>query len=277
MVISFAEVAAHCKKEVMTQQTPTRRITVLQGFVLSALAAFGFFLIFLVVTGAAWRAVAYAMAALFAFLGVLAVYFWGALLLGGFLEMFGRQHTPAPWSIGDVETAEHDLDPGLELQAAGILVYRLGEVLPRVHFRKVPLAEVRAVRPFVVVRTGAARAHTFEFSVTDEHGIHRLDSTLVSEVQDTPQLIMPSCLLRLDSPRRLVGQRWRLRVRSGVTTITSLGFMFVEGTAPSNGLPGGNGQDPVLAEQYAFLPRLLDEAIKRDAMEKPSERMLEGL
>ena len=151
----------------MTQYTPTRRITIQQGFVLSTLVAFGLFLIFLVATGAAWRAVAYAMVALFAFLVVLAVYFWGALLLGGLLEMVGRQRTPVPWSIGDVETAEHDLDPGLELQAAGILVYRLGEVRPRVHFRKVPLAEVRAVRPFVVVRTGSARAHTFEFTLTD--------------------------------------------------------------------------------------------------------------
>ena len=53
--------------------------------------------------------------------------------------------------------------------------------------------------------------------------------------------------------------------------------MFVEGTAPSGSLPGSNGQNPALAGQHEFLPRLLDEAIKRDAMEKPSERMLESL
>jgi hypothetical protein len=112
-----------------------------RALVISVLAASGSFIVLLVLTDQVWRAVAYAVVALFAFLVAQAVYFWGAMLLGGTLEAVTQRRDPVPWSLDESlasEVPEHDLDPGLELLGAGILVYRVGEVRPQVCFRQVP-------------------------------------------------------------------------------------------------------------------------------------------
>jgi hypothetical protein len=220
-------------------------------------------------TGETWRAVAYAVVALFAFLVLLAIYFWGAMLFGGLLEAVGRRATPVPWSVaGAGEVPEHDIDPGLELMAAGVLVYRLGEVKPRPHFRQIPLTNAHAIRPFVVARTGADRPYAFEFVLSDAQDSVRYHAELVSPLKDAPQIVMPHARLRVTLPKRLSGQRWNLQVRSGVTIVTTLRFVFVDGSAES---------DPGLDWQRTVLPRLLDDAIKQDVLLNTQEVVLEDL
>lgn len=258
--------------------------------IIAALSAFGLFLLALMLTGQVWRAVAYGVIALFGFLIALAVYFWGAMLFGSTLEMLARQRQgTVSWSmIGEnLVTPKHDIDPGLELLSAGILVYRLGEVKPQPYFRKVPLGDARAVRPFMIARTGAERNYRFSFLLNDEVETTRFDNEFVFALKDEPQVVMPPCRLVVDRPRALIGQRWTLRVQSGLTVVTSFRFIFVEGSAQPgiekmgiarNG--SGNGSrlaaDGGLAEwQECMLPELLDEAVKRDAMSSTQDIVLE--
>ncbi len=241
------------------------------------------FLIALVATGQTWRAVAYALVILFGFLVLLAIYFWGAMVFGSVLDgLLHRQGEPVPWTIneaGPLVVPEHDLDPGLELAAAGMLVYRVGEVRPRVYFRKVPLANARAVRPFVVARTGSERPYHFSFTLTDESDAARFDREFDVPLADAPKIVMPPYRLLLSMPRRLVGQRWNLQVRSGVTVVTSFRFMFVEGRDQPPTTPGSRVSDEpgelMAGEQRDLLLRLLDEAIKHDAMSTTQEIVLE--
>ncbi|MCD4687641.1 MAG: hypothetical protein K8S97_17065 [Anaerolineae bacterium] len=246
------------------------------------LIAFCLFLIALVLTGHVWRAVAYGVVALFAFLVLLAAYFWGSMLFGGALDALMHRRTTVPWEIGtDMDVPEHNIDPGLELIAAGILVYRMGEVRPHAYFRKVPLANVRAVRPFMVARTGAERTYQFLFTLNDENETKRYGDEFAFRLSDMPQVVMPPVRLLLNRPRRLVGQRWSLQVRSGVTVVTTFRFIFVEGSAtPTNGMAGSVNIDPrdtanTLEWKQTLLPQLLDEAVKRDAMTNTQEIELE--
>jgi hypothetical protein len=176
------------------------------------------------------RAVAYAIVALFVFLIALAVYFWGSVFFGGILDILTQGNSSGTWGIGISEIPKHDIDPGLELLAAGILVYRMGEVRPEIHFRKVPLGNARAMRPFIVARTGSERPYQFLFSLTDDHNSTRFESQFTVKLGDALQLIMPQYRLAPDIPRKLVGQRWSLQVKSGVTVITSFRFMFIDST-----------------------------------------------
>lgn len=205
-----------------------------------------------------WRAVAYITAGLFGALFALAFYFWGAMLFGGTWQ-FLRRRTPVPWALDDDASAVpmHDIDPGLELMAAGMLVYRAGEARPRAYFRQVPVADARAVRPFVVARTGVARRCEFAIALYDEHDRARHQDSFTTELGDRAALVVPPYRLAVDDPARLVGRRWSLQVRSGVTVVAACGFRFVNGTTQP---------ESVLDWQAHMLPRLVDEVIARDTL-----------
>jgi hypothetical protein len=174
-----------------------------------------------------------------------------------------------------IELPEHDIDPGLELAAAGMLVYRFGEIKPQVYFRNVPLVNVRAIRPFVVVRTGVERPYEFEFSLTDEQDIVHFRHEFTANLHSDPRLVMPPYRLLIGSVKNLLGQRWHLRVRSGVTVVTSFRFLFVD--QPETGSDGRmNGGDELAPSwQHDLLSKLLDEALKRDVMSNTQEIELE--
>ncbi len=251
-----------------TTSAVRKRITWQKGLLFSVVGAFGLFLIALVLTGQTWEAVAYAVVVLFGLLFALAIYFWGSMLFGGVLEVIGRQRTPVSWAVefGSGAIPEYDLDPGLELLAAGVLAYRYGEVKPHVHFMTVPMQNVRAIRPFVVARTGSERTYHFDFVLTDEQDRGRFDTEIASQLHSQPQLVMPHCRLIVKTPKKLIGQRWNLQVRSGVTVVTSLRFSFVA---------DGIADEPIPAAHQAVLPRLLDSALKQDAMTNTQEIILE--
>jgi hypothetical protein len=172
---------------------------------------------------------------------------------------------------------EHDIDPGLELVSAGMLVYRYGEVKPRIHFRKVPLTGARAIRPFVVARTGSERQYNFHFMLNDDNEKTRYSDEFSFNVKNEPQLIMPHYRLSLSMPKKLVGQRWNLRVRSGVTTVTSFRFMFIEEGSQTELLTQAANAEPILASQEEMLARLLDTAIKQDVLGSTQEIELETI
>lgn len=282
------------KQRQQRQQTQSRipfylrQVSPVRGVIYVLTAILALVAVFWVITGDGWRAVALSVASLFGLLFALALYFWGTMLIGGTLASLVRRQSPVPWALDDagLDIPEHDLDPGLELLGAGLLVYRTGEVRPTVHFRDVPLNEARAVRPFVVARTGAARPHSFFFALEDEDHIARFDQQFTHELHTRPQLVMPHCLLTFPAAQRMFGQRWTLHVRCGVTVVTSLRFTFVNGRTTDRALPGDDGfsarsaqvrdartgnvdverGDDLAAWQQQVLPRLLDEAIKRDAL-----------
>ena len=81
-----------------------------------------------------------------------------------------------------------------------------------------------------------------------------------------------------DVPRKVVGQRWTLQVRSGVTVVTSFRFMFIDSAERSDVLGSAvNPADQTLGRVQEVLPGLLDEALKRDAMISTQEIVLEDL
>jgi hypothetical protein len=216
-----------------------------------------------------WRAVAYSVVALFVFLVALAVYFWGAIVFGGFLETAWRRRTPVPWELsgtaGDVPA--YDLDPGLELLAAGMLVYRTGEVKPHVAFRSVPLAGMRAIRPFIVARTGAARTYHFDFALSDERDRTRFAHAFAHDLASVPRLVMPAAHLTVQQPGALDGSQWSVQVRTGVTVVTVFRFSFVNGTH--------SAPDQFGSRMNELIKRLLDEAIKHDAVSDVQTVVLE--
>lgn len=254
------------------------------GVIIALTSALGVCLLLTLLTDRTWRIVAYGVATLFGVLVLLAVYFWGSILLGGALEFINYRRTSGHWGFrarSDAESPEHDLDPGLELISAGILVYVLGEVKPRLHFRKVPLANVRSIRPFIVARTGDERAYQFQFALLDDTDKPAFRQDITTAVRREPQMITPPQRLMFNKPRKVIGQRWSLQVRSGMTVITSLRFMFVEGGGLSSSLPGSSSGldpdavDPVSSQQQEMLNRLLDQVIKHDAMTNTLEIVLE--
>ncbi len=267
-------------RKLMKRSVNRRRVfalTVIGAVVLAAMVV--------ALTGGTWRVLAYGLVILFAFLVAESLYFWGAMLLGGTAEALTRRQAVG-WKLDDASLLgipEHDVDPGLELMAAGVLVYRLGEVKPQVYFRKVCLTDARAIRPFVVARTGAPRPYHFHFTLVDESGKTRHAEEFEFDLEDAPRLVMPRCRLILDMPRKLVGQRWSLRVYSGVTVITSFRFMFANTGGPSmlatevGQQRSSNGSDSVLGWQQELLPALLDDAIKHDVMAQTREIVLEEL
>ncbi len=264
-----------------------KRIGLRTGAALSFLAALGIFLLALALTGHLWRAIAYGTVVLFAAVVTLAAYFWGAIFLGGILESLLVRKPRSAWSVPSEQfpvAPGQDIDPGLELLAAGMLVYRVAEVKPRAFFRKVPLNNARAIRPFVVARTGEPRKYTFTFVLSDENDVVRFEEQFSAAVQDQPQLIMPLYRLLLEMPRKLLGQRWLFQVRSGVTVITSLRFMFVDGRAKTGSLASAlvtsgalidDNDEEALHWHREVLPLLLDETVKRDAMVQTQEIPLE--
>lgn len=260
-----------------TTSRPDHRINFRQALFVGILAASVLLVLVLAVTKSTWAAVAYALVALFGFLFVLALYFWGAMLLGGILETFSRHKAHATWSIGGTkpEAPEHNIDPGLELIAAGILVYRYGEVKPRVYFRAVTLTNARAIRPFVVARTGEERTYEFDFLLVDQSEQVRFKGQFAHELRNAPQMVMPHYRLLLNAPHHLTGQRWNLRVRTGVTVVTSVRFTFVDGTDTQ--LKKSAVSEEMQASQKEMLLTLLDEAIKQDAMTQTQEIVLEGV
>ncbi|NDJ78074.1 MAG: hypothetical protein GYB65_17640 [Chloroflexi bacterium] len=258
---------------------PRRQINLTRWLIIVAVATFVLFLLALALTGEVWRAVAFGVVAFFGFLVALSVYFWIALV-GGTVSLVFIRRNPVPWSLGDEaledQVPEHDIDPGLELQAAGMLVYRFGEVRPHVYFRQIPLRNARAVRPFVVARTGAARPYHFEFTLQNEVDQVFLRKEVLFSLQPTPQFVMPAERLNISETHDLVGQSWQLQVRSGVTVITAVRFTFVEG-AQAAAAAGETDGEPTLAWQQEWLPRLLDETVKQDAMKETQEIVWEGL
>jgi hypothetical protein len=254
------------------------------GVLIGALAAFGLFLLDLLLTGKTWRALAYAVVALVGLLVVQVIFFWGAGVAGSLAGVFTRRRDVGLWTAGEpvgVRVPEQGIGPGLELLAAGMLVYRLGEVRPGVHFRKVPLWNARAIRPFVVARSGSPCSYRFEFVLSDEGDVRRFRDEFSFDLGDEPQIVMPCYRLALNRPKRLVGQRWRLQIRTGVTTVTSFRFMFAEGGGGSNGTSGSATQTASDSAELApgwqqeQLPRLLDEALKRDVLTSTQEIVLE--
>lgn len=261
----------------------SRQSVAVKWLFLSLLGAFGLFLLLLIITGKAWWAIGYAIIALGGFLILMAVYFWGAVVLGGLLVALGQRSRSPSWALAKdkvTEIPDYDLDPGLELAAAGMLVYRFGEVKPRVYFRNIPLTNARAIRPFVVARTGVERPHEFEFSLTDEKDLVQFEHNFTADLFDDFRLVMPPYRLLIGSAKTLLGQRWNMRVRSGVTTVTSFRFLFTD--QPESNLAGLDGQgmnaDELApsSQQVEFLSKLLDDALKRDVMSNTQEIELEG-
>jgi hypothetical protein len=252
---------------------------------LGLVGAFGLFLAALILTGQTWRIIAYALIALFAGLTLLAIYFWGAMILSGIMDLFSSLHHGTPWSAGvqgELVAQEHDIDPGLELVAAGMLVYRLGEVRPRIHFRKIPLANARSIRPFIVARTGAERPYHFQFTLFDEADVPHFQQDFAFTLKDDPQMVTPPQRIMFNKPKKVIGQRWSLQVRAGVTVITSLRFMFVEGGQIEPTLESSNPlisdyQEPVPDRQQDLLAHLLDQALKMEAMTSTQEIILEDV
>lgn len=242
-----------------------KRISVQEIAALALLIALGALMGYLVVTGHTWRAIAYAMATLFGLLVALAVYFWSTLLFSGFFAVFTRRQTAAPWQFDtETEIPEYDLDPGLELVAAGILVYREARPFPDVHFRHVPLAGTHAIRPFLVARTSADRRYPFVFHITDAHAQTRLESTLETELGPQPAMIVPPVQVRLNGAL-LDGQTWRIQVLSGPTVITTIGFTFSNGTSrPGAAGPPGSADTPGHVPDQT-LSRLRDQALQHEA------------
>lgn len=261
---------------------PTSHQTgVMRWLVLGLLGAFGLFLLVLIITGKAWWAVGYTIIGLGAFLIIMAVYFWGAVVLGGLLVALGQRSRSPSWALPADKVTEipvFDIDPGLELAAAGMLVYRFGEIKPRVYFRHVPLVNVRAIRPFVVARTGVERPYDFEFTLLDEKDVVHFEHEFTANLRDDLRLVMPPYRLLIGAARKLSGERWNLRVRSGVTVVTSFRFLFVDqpDLTGSNG-HGSSGEELVSSsQQEELLSKLLDDALKRDVMSNTQEIELEG-
>ena len=247
----------------------TRRIAMRRAAPMAMAIIIAVFVFLRLLTGNTWTAIAVVLLMLFSFVVALAAYFWSALFMGGTTSLFRRKRTATPWSIGDPEAGlpEYDMDPGLELMAAGMLVYRMGQVRPDVHFRKVSLADARSVRPFVVARTGDERPHEFMFVLSDESEQARYEETLRVNLGTQPQLIMSTNRLAFSRPAGLVGQRWTLQVRSGVTVVTSFRFMF------SSGLPGNSESTP--GPQEELLRGLLDDALKLEVGQSTPELVME--
>ncbi|NLX10982.1 MAG: hypothetical protein GXY36_15135 [Chloroflexi bacterium] len=252
-----------------------RRISISRAAGMGLLGLFVIFLLWLAVTGSPWRAIAYAVVALGALLVALASYFWGALVLGSSLEaLFRRSRTPVPWSFEqEGDDTEHDIDPGLELMAAGILVYRVGETRPEICFREIPLAGVRAIRPFIVARTGMPRDYPFDFALLDEHERRRFDAAFDHGLRNAPVLVAPARRLALRAPGRLLGRRWNLLVRSGVTVVTAVSFRFVD--EDGSGEYTSLDRETALRLSWQMLPHLLDEALQQDAVSPVPEVVLE--
>ena len=252
--------------------SPTnQRNTIQKGIVISLTAAGGMLLLSLVATGATWRAIAYAMVALFGFLVILAAYFWTTMLFGSLAFVLNRRHTSVPWKIdGELAAQEYDIDPGLELVAAGMLVYQLGEIKPSMHFRQVPLANARAIRPFIVARTGAAKPYDFTFELSDNSDHIHFAEAFYSDLEPQPQIVTPCVRLLInDTLKTLDGQRWTLQVRSGLTVITSFRFTFTGG----NGTHTAAG-DHLPDDQQRYMSRLLDRALQQDVVFSPRNVIL---
>ncbi len=267
---------------------PRRRMSLFMAAVSVVAGAFALFLIVLIINGRTWRAIAYATVALFGFLFVEAVYFWGTMVLGGLVGLVSHGRTPVPWVLGEGDTGdipEHDLDPGLEILAAGILVYRLGGVRPLVCFREVSLKDAHAIRPFVVARTGVPRPHSFVFTLSDDLARERFSDDFTFDVHDRPRLVMPGCRLQIANPHRFAGQRWGLRVRSGKTVITVFNFSFVAGArvgeseeSPGVGERRDRGSEALVSgSRGEWFDRVLDEALKQDVLRRTREVVLEEL
>jgi hypothetical protein len=214
-----------------------------------------------------WRAVAYITAGLFGMLFALAFYFWGTMLFGGVLQAL-RRRTPVPWVLDDAADAvpAHDIDPGLEVMAAGMLVYRSGEANPHVCFRQVPVVDIEALRPFVAVRTGVPRRCAFAIALHDEHDQIRHEDSFMVGLSDRAALVAPPYRLALADPARLAGQHWSLQVKSGVTVVAAWRFHFVNGSSQP---------ESALDWEAHWLPRLVDEAIEQDSQPQTGDIALE--
>jgi hypothetical protein len=128
-----------------------------------------------------------------------------------------------------------------------------------------------------VARTGVERPYEFEFSLTDENDNVHFEHKFTYHLRVDPHLVMPPYRLLPGSTPKLLDQRWHLRVRSGVTVVTSFRFLFVDQL--ETGLTGSNGHGTSgdeLAWQHDLLSKLLDDAIKRDVMSNTQEIELEG-
>lgn len=241
-----------------------RRLTPVQWVVVGLLSVVALILLFV----QPWFAMAYVILTFSVFLLAISVHFWGTLVFGGLLEAVRRKATPVPWTIDPTtDIPEHDLDPGLELLAAGVLVYRFGEVKPQLHFRQVPLASLRAIRPFIVARTGSERTYTFDFSMTGETHGQLFARSFDWYVADRPQIVLPDVRLSVNGARTLARQRWNLQVRSGVTVVTRFWFEFVD----------EHSDEIIPAAHDDLLARLLDEVVRRDVESNVQEVVLEGL
>lgn len=253
------------------------------GLTLGTAVIIGLLLLAMALSGRPWHILAYAVVSVVAVMVLMSTYFWGSMIFGGVLELFSSRRRIQLWSTGDLRTVEHDIDPGLELIAAGMLVYRVGEVKPSIHFRKVPLTNARSIRPFIVARTGAERPHHFQFMLYDEADIPHFQQEFAFTLKDEPQMVTPPQRIMFNKPKKVIGQRWTLQVRSGVTMITSLRFMFIETSGQTRtvaGSPGAAAPDqlePIPERQQELLMKLLDQTLKMDVMTSTQEIILEDV
>ncbi|WP_119072474.1 hypothetical protein [Aggregatilinea lenta] len=231
-------------------------------------SAIGALALYALLSGDVWVAAGWGMAAMLIFLVVLAVYFWGSLVFGGTLSAFGSSR-PVPWTFGAVEDATHDIDPGIEILSAGVLAYYddVAEAVPC--FRTVPARGLRAVRPFLVARSGMDEMRDFEFELVDAHDRARFRRRIEQALSSTPGLVILPLPLALASARpELV---WGWRVRSGITVLATFHIDLTDETLRHSGMLEDAGGD------HGPLGVLLHELATREPADLPVERLQEGV
>lgn len=223
------------------------------------------------VTGEVWIAAGWGMALIMAFLVGLAIYFWGVLMFGGTLSAFNSEQRPVPWSFGDIETAEYNIDPGLELMSAGVLAYYTDRAGFRTCFRTVPARGLRAIRPFVMARTGLTSSCTFAFELVDAHDHVHFSQDVELWLDEEPELVMTSepVVLPVLSGER--GKAWSWRVRSGVTILTTFSIYL------SDDAPSREALQDDAGGHHGLLRALLTEFAAREAAVPHDERLQEGV
>ncbi|HML22813.1 MAG TPA: hypothetical protein PKD09_14275 [Aggregatilinea sp.] len=223
------------------------------------------------VTGEVWIAAGWGMALMLVFLVGLAIYFWGVLMFGGTLSALKSDRSPIPWSFGDIETAEYNIDPGLELMSAGVLAYYTGKTRFETCFRTVPARGLRAIRPFVMARTGLPELRTFEFELVDTHDQIRFRQQVDCYLEDGPELVMTPDLAALPVASDERGEIWSWRVRSGVTILTTFSIYL------SDDAPSREALQDDAGGHHGLLRALLTEFAAREAAVPHDERLQEGV
>ncbi len=230
--------------------------------------------IYAAVTGEMWVAAGWGMATGLVFLFGLAVYFWGTLLFGGTLSAI-RRSRPVPWSFGDIDAPEYDIDPGVEVLSAGVLAYFEGTPHFRPYFRQVPARGLLAIRPFLVARTGLACSRTFEFELIEMRGNVLFRQRIEHSLDGAPRLVVLPHPLALPTASAGADKSWGWRVRSGVTVLATFHFSLSD-AAPQRGMtPDDTGSR--LGDHSVDLRALLSELAAHESTGLHEETLQEGI